>query len=466
MTEHHPPDDTNGNAPRRDRAHGIARAVAAVHAAGVLVVDLSDVNVLVETSSLRPALIDCDSWQTPGHPATAITPAITDPLAAGCWSEGSDWFSFAVLAFSLLTGIHPFRGKHPTVKGLPARMKAGISVFDPAVRLPRACLPVASIPNPWRDWLHATLHQGRRTPPPMGGGGLRLGTRTAPRAVAAALRMHELSRAAHDVRAVLESRGRLVIHAGSEVQVDGEVRLTTTVPVALAMSTGGHPVVAWIDAGRLHLYDLDRGRTIACQAAARQLCSVRGTLYVACGETIARVELLDVGRTLVAGLRPCVQVAPNASRLWRGCVIQQLLGTTTVSLLSGSGAAQVRVAALDGLHIVDAVADRDVMVVVARRGPEYVRLVLRLSSGHAQVLHRCGDQPAHAAQLVTLDTGVCVSLDAEEHLQLFVRDPARSTVRTLEDPAIGGDWLLYPGDGRLLVAAGPRLYEVSMRRRS
>ncbi|ANE83383.1 hypothetical protein A7U43_28075 (plasmid) [Mycobacterium adipatum] len=30
MTEHHPQDDTNGNAPRRDRAHGIARAVAAV----------------------------------------------------------------------------------------------------------------------------------------------------------------------------------------------------------------------------------------------------------------------------------------------------------------------------------------------------------------------------------------------------------------------------------------------------
>ena len=449
--------------------------IAAVHAAGCRVVDLNEANVLVSKDFRTAMLIDVDSFQTPSFPATAIVPTVADPTRApGDFDESTDWFSFAVLTCSLLAGIHPFRGKHPSVKGLMARIQAGISIFDPSVRLPRACLPVQSMPNPWRDWLHATLQLGQRRPPPHPGGALQLGTSPQPRAPAARLRMQPLHRAHHHVRAVLEAQGRLVIHTGSRVLVDGAVRLDAAESVALGISPGGHPVAAWVEAGMLHLHDLDREVALPCTAAAREVTSARGTLYVTCGDTVSRVELLDLpdridrpkegGPTLVAGLRPCVRVAPQASRLWPGCVIQQLLGSTTVSLLSETGAAeQRRIPELDGRRIVDAVHDRHVMVVVTQRGDGYERLVFRFRPGRGHTLRCQADRPAHAAQLVVLDTGVCVSLDPDDQLELFVRAPDHPTRQRLDDPAVGGDWLLCPGDGRLLAIVGPRVYEISMR---
>ena len=148
-------------------------------------------------------------------------------------------------------------------------------------------------------------------------------------------------------------------------------------------------------------------------------------------------------------------------------MVQQLLGATTVSLLSESGTAeQRRVPELDGRHIVDAIHDRGVMVVIARSPRGYERLVFRFRPGRGHVVRRHDDQPAHAASLVVLDTGVCVSLDPDERLELFMRQPERDTLRRIDDPAVGGDWLLHPGDGRLLAAVGPRVHEVTMHRHS
>jgi hypothetical protein len=448
----------------------LRQRVAAVHAAGCLVVDLSEANVLVTCDFRAACLIDADSFQTPSFPATAIVPTVRDPSRpAGAFDERTDWFSFAVVAFSLLVGIHPYRGKHPRVHGLEARMKAGISVFDPAVKVPRACLPVGSIPEPWRGWLERVLQHGERTAPPVPCGGvLSLLAGAQPRALAASLRMIEVARLPAEVRGLLESHGRLVIHAGDRVTVDGQERLRCRGALALGASPHGRPVAAWVEGGMLRLHDLDSGSPLPCRAAARAVTSVRGTLYAACGDEIARVELLVVGDRLVAGLRRAVTVAPQSSRLWRGCVIQQLLGAATVSLLSETGAAeQRRVPELDGLTVVDAVHERGVLVAVVARGGAHERLVIRFSPRGGHHVLRQADLPAHAAQLVVLDTGVCVSLDADDRLELLPRDPAApGGPHHVDDPAVGGDWLLHAGDGRLLAAIGRAVFEVTMRRRT
>ena len=110
-------------------------ALARIHAAGIVVVDLSATNVLVRRGRWTPCFIDTDSWQTPTHDATAITPTIRDPRAHGPrFDPGSDWFAFAVVTFELLVGIHPFTGKYPDVRSFSQRMRAGLSVLDPRVR--------------------------------------------------------------------------------------------------------------------------------------------------------------------------------------------------------------------------------------------------------------------------------------------------------------------------------------------
>ena len=100
--------------------------VKVVHSHKALIVDGNELNWLNDRCDAT--LIDTDSWQFDGHPATAIMPSIKDPDSTG-FSENTDWFSWAIVTFQLWTGIHPYKGSHPDYKPgqFLQRMKEKIS---------------------------------------------------------------------------------------------------------------------------------------------------------------------------------------------------------------------------------------------------------------------------------------------------------------------------------------------------
>ena len=145
----------------------IQHMVDHIHDAGVLLVDLNELNFLVDSQFKSVYSIDVDSFQTAGYPATAIMPSVRDWSVQGNhFTEGSDWFSFACVAYQMFTGIHPYRGKHPTVSTLEDRMRQNISVFDPTVHVPKVVYTPDIIPSGYREWFKAVLQNGLRVHPP------------------------------------------------------------------------------------------------------------------------------------------------------------------------------------------------------------------------------------------------------------------------------------------------------------
>ena len=130
-----------------------------VHDRGVLVVDMNEMNFLVDRDMQRVLFIDVDSYQTPGFPATAIMDSIRDRHSA-TYSAGTDWFSFAILAFQMFVGVHPYRGKHSTLADLDARMMANVSVLNRSVTVPATSYPLDTLPSAYRDWFEALFEQG------------------------------------------------------------------------------------------------------------------------------------------------------------------------------------------------------------------------------------------------------------------------------------------------------------------
>ncbi|NUP08695.1 MAG: hypothetical protein HOW73_21815 [Polyangiaceae bacterium] len=131
--------------------HRLGYAVRRLHDAGIVVGDFNDQNELVRPSDGAVAFIDCDSFQLANLPCEVSTEAFLDPLLYGpdaahpCatadgaprwFGRGSDWYSFAVIAFRSLTGVHPYGGTdaaHPT---LASRARAGRSVLSRGVVVP------------------------------------------------------------------------------------------------------------------------------------------------------------------------------------------------------------------------------------------------------------------------------------------------------------------------------------------
>ncbi len=348
-------------------AMGLVRSLGAalveIHQHGVTVVDLSENNVLVRDTSV--CLIDLDSWQTQDHPATAVTPTILCPHAPkGHFDANTDWFSFAVLACTLLLGVHPFKGKHPSVRGLAARMHAGLSVFDPSVRTPPVCKPPASLPPTLRAWLERVLHRGGSAPPPLG---------PLPSPVTVASRPpKDTHRYPETIRWVVVDPQRVIVatrtaaYDGTRCWHDDARALR-----ALGRARTGEPFV---------LQDSPSGGTeirmqgcearVPVRAAFNDMLCHDGRIFARMRGRLVELEVQRIGDRPILLTREVARVLPFATQLFPGVAVQNALGSWRASLLGHPrGAPQVPLPALGLCEVLDARrAGTRLHLLVQRRG--------------------------------------------------------------------------------------------------
>lgn len=149
----------------------LIETVKSIHSAGALVVDLNEMNLII--SNNVPYFIDVDSYQTKSFKATALMDSVKD-FSATTFTEKSDWFSLAVIAFQLYIGIHPYKGAHPKYapKEWLKRMQNNASIFDSGVKLPPSCRPLSVIPSNQLEWFKRVFKHGDRFEPPVGMGAI------------------------------------------------------------------------------------------------------------------------------------------------------------------------------------------------------------------------------------------------------------------------------------------------------
>jgi len=131
---------------------GAAAAVLQrLHAAGVVVGDLNDGNVLFDRGL---AFIDSDSMQFSGLPCIVGHEKTLDPslygvdlTAAPRFTPGTDWYAWNVLLFSSLLYVHPFGGVHPKLPTLLRRAQARHSVLKPDVAFPKSAVHWRVLPD-------------------------------------------------------------------------------------------------------------------------------------------------------------------------------------------------------------------------------------------------------------------------------------------------------------------------------
>ncbi len=144
----------------------IQNKVDNIHKEGILIVDFNEMNFLVDDNNYsRAYFIDVDSYKTPSFEAGAIAEHIKDRHTKGFTKE-SDWFSFSIIAFRLLTGLHPYKGRHKVYKNINDRMLANVSAFNSEVKLPAIVPSFDIIPNEFKHWLESVLEKGERSHPP------------------------------------------------------------------------------------------------------------------------------------------------------------------------------------------------------------------------------------------------------------------------------------------------------------
>ena len=308
----------------------IRRTVEHIHQAGILIVDLNEMNLLMDASLQTVSFIDVDSYQTPSHPATAIMDSVRDRhMQPGHFTELTDWFAFAVISFQLFCGIHPYKGRHPSLKGLDVRMRENVSVLHSDVRVPKATYPVSVIPPLWRSWYEAVFERGRRLPAPDDVIGS-LPTVPLQRPVRSdkALQIDDIATLPARILRMDGRAGVPCAVTADGVYVDGRrVRAAQagTDRVAIGFTPRqGIPVVASLAGGKLDVFDTASRAVLPVHLEVDELTEAGERLLVRSGDQVLELRIHEVGANRVLTFVPVAQVLPHATRLYPACLLYNM----------------------------------------------------------------------------------------------------------------------------------------------
>lgn len=384
------------------------------HAKNIYMVDANEYNWMLHGTSV--VAIDIDSWWIPGYPATAIVPSIEDPLVNNQhFNESSDWFSWAVVTFTLWTGIHPYKGMHPKYgKGsLQERMRDGVSIFNPEVQCPGALRSMDNIPFMLRKWYEDVFsHKTRCAPPTLQG------------TYAQAMAKQSVGMSA--IAWTLRSSGR--------VQIDSPK--TSPSPVraifadALLLQDGSWRDPSLMDLGLMHCKELkafqDRSATVMMvggKPTIVQRCDVPdipadATLWSSNGRLFACVPddvqglweytRLSMGNAVRYSVSMRWGVVTKATRFYRNVFVQKMMGSAFLGVVDTSGIIQLRANYLDDLEVIDAFAmDAQTVWIAGMRKVDAQPVVLGVDTTTGVWLEKEVDTPDLLAALLPSGVGVC-----------------------------------------------------------
>lgn len=452
-----------------------------------LQVDGNELNYMVTSDYREAYFIDTNSYQTPSYPADAIMLSIRDwSVKKGAngweWSTLSDAYSFAVISFYMFTAIHPFKGRHPHCTDpktmMTENMKHHKSVLDPETKFPTGAVyhPFEDVipggaNGEWMQWYKALFVEGKRLPIP--------GTVSA--TIVFAPKVKEIKGSGHfNIEEVKEYAAMLIQYADKggrsiavtkeQVYVDGGIKPK---PPGDKLRVGftpqkNVPVAAWLDSGKVMMQNLDTQLPIRCDLSGKNLMACEGRLYVQGQQDVSEVTFIEAGSNPIAAASAVASIMPNATDMYQGVVVQDMLGATMVSVFPKAGHhRQFKMAELNGYRVTEAKYEGNVLMIVGihKADGHYNRFVFRFANDWQSYDCRVVENITPTGLNFTVaDTGICVCINEEDHVEIIRNRKDDTKVTVIDDPDIKGDMRLCHSGAQIRLAYGNKIYNFSMKK--
>lgn len=363
------------------------------HKAKCILVDPNEMNVLINSNNINLNLIDADSIATPSFGPSAIADSIRDRLVSGSnYNEGSDWFSFAVVAFMMYINIHPYQSKHPRYKSKEwlKRMDDQISVFDSESSLTRVCNPLDVIPKQHLDWMKQVfLHKERNAPP--------------------------------------------IIGQVSNIQITPNVIIgSNSFIVTEVSSMQDRPSFVYFSRGNIRGLDKHEGKAVVKDCYHPQDIILKdfnqkkefvrnGRLYKIEDDSFVEKSFTTNRGKRYTFTKELEFAYPTNTRIYNGCMLKNLVGNAWITIPCKEGeAASIKIPELNKHKILNGKCVNNFAVFVTEKNKKYHRFVIKFDKSFSSYKLRKDENIVYDETNFTVtDNGICIMLNGED-VELFV----------------------------------------------
>lgn len=446
-----------------------------IHNANCLIVDYNELNVLVNVGSsiLTPYYIDTDSYATPSYKATAIMDSVRDRRVSYTDKNGvmhynpdilSDWFSFGILAFWIYTNIHVYRGNHPKYKpkDKAKQMDDGISIFYPGVKVPPSVNDLNVIPKRHLDWFKDLFGNNNRSIPP-------LPDSLAPIAVPTQivtikgtdkLAIVEVGAYGAHVLSLIQSMGVNYVVTKTHIYADKkEIRAWDKVQkLLLCPATDGTMVAATLKGTSVSFSDMNSGVPFG-SIQSRDIFQRNGAFYTMAAGKLVENSFSCLGNKLIHCVKELENVSQLTAKMYDGCVIQDLLGKKYLTLPYKKEACFSKyLPQLDKFRIVDARADKNVIVILAEQSGKYNRFIVVFEKNYQSFkVREVPDVAYDEINFAVLDNGLCLLLASPTEIELFAK---ADVFETLTDPPFDANMPLFATPDGFFFINGSSIHQI------
>lgn len=451
------------------------KTVEVAHQSKAILVDANEFNWLVSrvTPEPEPRIIDVDSWAIGKWPAKVIMPSIRDWHTQG-FSEGSDWFSFAVVSFQVLTGIHPYKGNLPgyTPQDMEKRMKEKKSVFSPGIRLNSAVRDFNCIPDQLLEWYKAVFEESERSQPPSPFAK----TQKAPHAAiirrvigsaGQALVLDLLYQAVNDFPVRIFPCGVVRLRSGALIDLSRKRVLVshTNDSCEVIEIERGFLVAEIASTGSLsaRLIGVDGSVSeLSSSVTGERLFRSGNRLFIVNAEGLVELSVLQLSKPLlVTGTLWPVMV--NSVQWYEDLGIQDSLGAAYLIVpFAEKALSYIRTAELDGKKIVAAKAGNRFVSLTAlnQKSGGYENFRFVFDSAHTRYQVSKSDVLTGDLNLACLPKGVVAEITDDEKLLITV--PVNGQEKIVSDGRIDSSWLLGNWADRVVYSNGRQVWSMKL----
>lgn len=420
------------------------------HDNGVILIDANELNYLVN-NKFTPNVIDVDSWSPDlkKWPATVIMPSIRD-WHSKQFNEKTDWFTWGIVTFQVMTGIHPYKGR---IDGygpgdLIKRMKDNVSVFEPGIRLPHTVRDFSCIPSSLLEWYRAEfLKKERSTPPsPLDG------SKPAKAALTQRIMASGVGTGLKHELIFDKVKIKHIYPCGVLLSTNNELIDLYSQRVILKLQESTQPEVisirsdSWLVAAgtppKFIFCDLQGSQALLSYLDINRVVTIENKFYVLTDREMVELNCRIMDRPILT-LGRRWQMNYNSTTWFDNFAIKDLLGSKFLVFSLGEGLIQLRAKELDNLTpLIGKFNHRFITLTAADRQGNYHKLEFTLNSEFSNYTFWQGgvDGPELNA-VITPNTGILVTMNQDCELTIFV--PSNGNINKIKDKDMTADLTLY-----------------------